>query len=223
MSISRRANNRGVTLFELMLGISILVIVSAGIYRIVEATVTAVQEVRTGHQRTQEIHGFFNVMRETFRSMPANASIEGVIDRFEGGAYPEIRLRGDPRAFAFGEGGVIYGRKTIATRPSPNGLLHLRLFIDEPNDADPALLENYVAPPSVLMVGDLQKVEWEFFDANQNQWRPTWQNRQVRPSLARLSLTAAGEDEPYVAEFHIPRRPPAQNQAQNQGQGGPRS
>ena len=181
---------------------SILVLVTTGVYRIVQSTMQASAEIKRTHVRRNAISSFIDLCRRTFRTLPGNASVLLVQEDADGRFYPELSIDNAPRAFAFGGQSVSFAPKTLAARAQDPGLLNISLYIDE--ELEETVEESELLPPLILLT-DIQELEWTIYDPQTDEWVDEWLDPSRRPTLIQLVLTMAGEPYPYVAVFHVPQ------------------
>ncbi len=195
----------GFLLIELVLALAVLVLVSLGVYKIIQATLESASEIRRNHRTTQEIQGMIELTRRAMRNLPGNAEITNRTTADGGRYFPELVLDKAPAAFALGPAALHYGPQVLAIRPQIGGLFQFVLIFEpelsatgEPVDDTPSR--------SLRLLGDVRSLEWRFFDPRTSRWVEKWEETTARPRLVRMLLGIAGHENPFVATFALPDR-----------------
>ncbi|HEX8371356.1 MAG TPA: prepilin-type N-terminal cleavage/methylation domain-containing protein [Chthoniobacterales bacterium] len=188
--------NSGFTLLEVILGVMILGLLAGVLFTLVETTLAAATQLSTKQGQTQELNGLVEICRETFATLDGRAQFTAAVKPSTGGGYAqELRVENGPLAFAWQGSGAETGVTMVAPRPQANGLLAFCLLHER--EIDPK--EQEKAPPPkpkwFVLVRDLKKLEWRFFDPRSNAWRKEWEEATVRPSLVELIIQSPASPE----------------------------
>ncbi len=203
---------RAFTLFEVVLALGILMLLSGAIFLITTSALEATKITREEQRISQRLDAFLRVTRDTFLGLEA----KGVVYlRFEktGGTTPMVEMVLERTSGAFGVASLGGGSLVLAALPQADGSRTFALRVLPKNEGTPQDLENI--PWTPLFPG-VERVKWSFF-AN-GIWTDEWEPAQGRPELARLTFECrelAGP--PVEAIFWIPplagasSRPPVEN------------
>lgn len=199
MNRSRPAR-RGMTLLEVVLAMAIFALIAGGVQRILSASMQTAADLRRVHFRDNQVQTLFELLRETFRTLPVEAVLETRVD--EGTNFTAIVLRKSPISFALGSSAVDFRTRVVTLDRQIGGRLRLSLRI-EPEEERLADRSEEMPPPAVLL-GDLSKVEWRFYEKSSATWLDAWTATE-RPGLIELQLVLAGETKPRIARFWMPQ------------------
>src|SRR5262245_20931731 len=113
----------GFTLLEVIAAVSIFVLLSGALFTIVRGSMQITSDLAERQARMEEIYGFMDLCDEMFRTLPAHAVIESVVQ-----TPPLVIFKNTPKAFSWGEIGVTPGNIYLGGRPQPGGLLSMALL-----------------------------------------------------------------------------------------------
>lgn len=200
----RRARGGGFLLIEVVLAMSILVLVTVGLYQVMRASLTAAEEIRRSKLRAEQVAGLVELMRRSIEFMPNEATLTSEVREGTNGYSQVLTLAHSPMAFAFGRSSVHYGPKSIIAIPQVGGLssLAIEYGVDPETRNQPAAGEK---PPVLVLLVDVRKVEWLFYDERSTSWVEKWEDSSQRPALIRLTLSLPGEEIAYSATFRVPK------------------
>jgi hypothetical protein len=193
---------RAFTLFEVMLALGILVLLTGSIFAILQASLAAVEEIQKQQQRGRTYFGLTELCRKTFRTLPASATVEGGVYEEDGKYYSRVIIRQSPKAFAWGEDTRYLGESILSARPQLGGLYSFGLLRQTEADAQQFALKE--TPRWLLLARDIREVRWRFYDPRTTQWQEEWKDPSLHPGLVELSLTLAGETQPIRSVFWLP-------------------
>lgn len=212
-----RGRERGFLLIEVVLAMAVLVLVTVGLYQVMQATIMAGEEVRAAKKRSQEINGLVELVRRTVGGIPGEAAVtSSARESGAGGFAPALTFTDAPLALTFGAANAHYGPKSIVLVPQIGGLQSVAVEYEE--DPDSRRATRVGAPPTLVLMRDVRGIEWTFYDMRSRSWVEKWEQTTERPRLIRLRMSLPGYDEPYVATFHVPQGGPP---GAGQSPGGP--
>jgi len=193
---------RAFTLLEVTLAMAILVLLAGAVYAMVDASIRGTSELETRQNRLQQVSGFLNLCRKTFRSLPATALFETRIIR-QGEAYvPELIFRNCPGLFQWGNAGNTSISTILGARPRVGGLLDLSILQDSEVEISSYMTGGTAKRPWLALMPDVRNVEWRFYDTRTQVWSKEWKEPNFRPAFAELTLTTEEGAGKYV--FWIP-------------------
>ena len=184
------------TLVEVVLGVLILALLGGVLFTLVETTLGAASQLSIKQGQTQELNGLIEICRQTFATLDGRAQFTSSVKPATGGGYAqELRVENGPLAFAWQGSGSETGITTISPRPQANGLLAFCL-LHEPNELSQEESNLPVPKPKwFVLMRDLKKMEWRFFDSRSNAWRKEWEEGGFRPSMIELLIQSPASPE----------------------------
>jgi len=191
------------TLVEVVLAVIILGLLGSVLFTLVESTLGAAAQLNTKQNQTQELNGLIEVCRKTFSNLDGRSFLTASVKPAPGGGYvQEIRVENGPLAFAWQGNGSETGVTTISPRPQANGLLAfcLRHELDQTDLQRPEITE---PAKWFVLVRDLKKMEWRFFDSRSATWRKEWEEGAFRPSLIELIIHSPASPEEVRVVFNV--------------------
>lgn len=207
----------GFTLFEVVMALLILGLLSGAVYSISFASLEASKSVMREQSSARRLEAFLRITREAFLNLPAEGTISLRISKSSGGApVPELVFK--ETSGAFGVASLGGGSLFLAARPAADGSRTFSI-LRVPMDIDASETERLIAKGAwVSLLPGASKVKWLFF--NGNEWVEEWPEGGGRPQLIRLQFSydpMAGT--PIDVQFWIPplappEAPPAGNKPQ---------
>ena len=191
----------GMTLLEVVLAMAIFALIAGGVHRIIGGSMQTAADLRSAHFRSNQVQTFFELLRETLRTLPAEAAIETRVD--EAGGLTSLLIRRAPTQLALGSAAVDYRTRVLATDRGVGGRQRLLLQLEPEEETGPLLDRREEMPPAVVLLADLRKVEWRFYERASATWLEAWTAAE-RPALIELQIHLAGEAQPQVARFWLP-------------------
>ncbi len=194
----------GFTLVEVVLGLLILALLGAVLFTLVETTIGAAAQLNVKQAQTQELNGLIEICRETFATLDGRSQLTSSVKPAQGGGYAqELRVEDGPLVFSWRGAGTETGITTISPRPQANGLLAFCL-LHEP-DADSLIdgTEKLEKPKWFVLMRDLKKLEWRFFDSRSNAWRKEWEEGGFRPSMIEMVIQSPANSEETRVVFSV--------------------
>jgi type II secretory pathway component PulJ len=173
------------TLFEVILSLMILALLTGAVYSITSAATEASKATMEEQVSVRRMEAFFKVTRDAFLSLPREGTVQLRFSKSATGApVPEIVF--EEAAGLFGIPSLGGGSLILAARPRADGsrtmsLLRVPKGI-QGNDLDLLKAGNSWVP----LLPRVEKVKWSFF-AN-GEWRDEWLPENGRPLTARLQM-----------------------------------
>ncbi|MBI4024411.1 MAG: prepilin-type N-terminal cleavage/methylation domain-containing protein [Verrucomicrobia bacterium] len=199
-----RPHPGGFTLLEVMLAVALLALLAGGLFAIVSGTMASAAELHQRQNRQQQVEGLVALCQRTFRTLPSSASLQGGV-REESGVYlPEVILRQAPAAFSWGDPSVALPTAVLRARPQVGGLFGLGLLREHDSSGVESSSESERPVRWLMLLSDIRKLEWRFYDSRTATWMEEWNDHALRPSLVELTLTLAGELSPVRFIFWLP-------------------
>ena len=191
----------GYLLLEVLLGLAILTMITALVFRIIQATVRTTREVTYLESLQERVDGISELLRQNFSNLPSVVQFQ--TKTLQHGT--ELVFRHAAFQFAAAPGVPAFGTVALTSRPQRDGRLYLA-FYQEPEDDRERLIETNQEDkvPWTPLLGDLDQVSWRFFDLQNHSWRPDWPANAVRPALVELTFRVAGQNQVHRAVFNWP-------------------
>ncbi len=205
---------RGFTLLEVAIGVTILAVLAGTMFSIVQGSLRAAGELRMVQRDNHRLDRFITVMRESFRMLPPDATMElRLIETSP--VIQEIVFRWAPGMFVWGERPIDPQAFTLAMRRYPEALLtpeapefYLAMsrpdfFRPEPEEGAREILMNVamtyplgerdlpvVADPQgrywLPLAPAVRSLQWRFYDIKKKRWLD--KSGPTRPPLVELVL-----------------------------------
>jgi hypothetical protein len=184
--------------------VGLLTLVVSGIYGIMNAGLTATTTMSEQQRRSQEFLGLQQLMRETFRGLPATVGVES---RVEEGAEEtqQLVLRDATGILDWGTEEILEADVVVTTRKQPGGLRTLAVYHLDPekNATDEFNLDE--ALRRLDLVEDLRGVTYRFYYAQGDRWFESWRGGGPRPDLIEFNVHLSEEEEPRRYVFWMPQ------------------
>ena len=198
----------GFTLFEVIMALMILGLLSGAVYSIASAALEASKSVSTEQTSARRLEAFLRITREAFLNLPADATLSLRMSTSTSGApVPELVFA--ETSGTFGVPSLGGGSLILAARPRADGTRTFSI-LRVPGEIDASAMDRLVAKGDwVSLLPGVTRVAWLFF--NGNEWVEEWPPGAGRPQLIRLQFSydpMAGS--PIDVQFWIPPLAPPQ-------------
>ena len=202
---TRRA---GFTLFEVIMALMILGLLSGAVYSISMAALETSKSVMTEQSSARRLEAFLRITRDAFLNLPADANISLRMSQSSSGApVPELVFA--ETSGTFGVPSLGGGSLLLAARPRADGSRTFSI-LRVPAELDTSTMERLVAKGDwIPLLPRVSRVKWFFF--NGNEWVEEWPQGGGRPQLVRLQFSydpMGGA--PIDVQFWIPPLAPPQ-------------
>jgi prepilin-type N-terminal cleavage/methylation domain-containing protein len=211
----RISTNSGFTLFEVILALMILGLLSGAVYTITSAAMEATKATLTEQSGVRRLEAFVRVTRDAFLNLPADAKVFLRMAKSSVGA-PVPELVFSETTGTFGVSSLGGGSLILSAKPRADGTRTfsiLRVPADVQGIDYDRLMESGGWIP--LLPG-VEKVKWSFW--RQGEWVEEWPEGSERPALVGLSFEYIDLPGSVIdLQFWIPplappqAPPPAQN------------
>lgn len=186
-----RRRARGFTLMEIILAMFVLVLLVTGIFAIVGGTTQLADEMERAHDRDARAHSFARFCERTLRNLPANAQVRMRLTQSGNQYLGELALRNAPSPI--GSTGA-NGMTILRTEQAPDG--YLRAVIEMLTNEEAAAKElgrGGVAKQRLVLLENVAKCEWKFFNSRSGEWESMWNDK-----LSFASQPAGGAATPVI-------------------------
>ncbi len=173
------------TLFEVILSLMILAMLTGAVYSITSAATEASKATMEEQGSVRRVEAFLKVTRDAFLNLPRDGSVQLRFSKSATGApVPEVIFEG--AAGMFGIPSLGGGSLILAARPRADGSRTMSL-LRVPQNLQGTELDRLKAGNSwIPLLPRLEKVKWTFF-AN-GEWKEEWLTENGRPLAARLEM-----------------------------------
>lgn len=205
MRTSRRG---GFTLLEVILAMAILGLMATALYKVVETVLIATGEVEMGQSQNEEIYTFFNLMDETFRTMPEQALVS--LTENVPNVDLEMRFTNHPQAFQFGAKGMTFGDQVLRVRESKvhPGEYELVLLMERPLRGGERTQAVELEQPELILMEGLSSMRWDCSTGNPDSYVSNYYSNTERPTLVRISLQKAEDGRRFSKVFYLSEAQP---------------
>ena len=173
------------TLFEVILSLMILALLTGAVYSITSAATETSKVTMDEQVSVRRMEAFMKVTRDAFLNLPREGKVQLRFSKSASGApVPEIIF--EESAGLFGIPSLGGGSLILAARPRADGTRTMSL-LRVPKDLSGNELEKLKSGNSwVPLLPRVEKVKWTFF-AN-GEWKEEWLPENGRPLTARLQM-----------------------------------
>jgi hypothetical protein len=173
------------TLFEVMLALGLLGLLTGAVYSITSAATGASQATMSEQASVRRMEAFLKVTRDAFLSLPREGRVQLRFSKSASGApVPEIIF--EEVSGVFGVPSLGGGSLILAARPRADGSRTMCLLL-VPRDLSGSELERLKSGNSwIPLLPHVERVKWSFF-AN-GEWKDEWLVENGRPLTARLEM-----------------------------------
>ena len=179
----RRASNKGFTLFEVILALMILGLLSGAVYSITAAALESTKATLTEQAASRRLEAFVRITRDAFLNLPADAKLFLRFGKASSGA-PVPELVFSETTGTFGVSSLGGGSLILSARPRADGT---RVFsiLRVPADLQGIDYDRLMDQGAwIPLLPGVEKVSWLFWQ--QGEWVEEWPEGSTRPESVRL-------------------------------------
>jgi hypothetical protein len=182
---SKRVTESGFTLFEVILALRILGLISGAVYSISAAAMEATKATLATQAGCRRLEAFLKVTRDAFLAIPADGQVFLRIGKANGGApVPEIVFREVTGVFGIPSLGG--GELVLGARPRSDGSRAFAL-LRVPSGLDGSEAERFLSSgPWIPILPGVERVAWSFYEGGE--WKEEWPEGSARPVAVRLQF-----------------------------------
>ncbi len=214
----------GFTLLEMVLGLTILAMLSGTVYSIISGAVQTAARMRISQDENDQVSHFIRLCRQTFQSLPSTAGvIIKTADTTSG--QPELTISGSPEIFSFGPNPSSYNDTILGLQPDAAatelaednqpvfslGISRTDIVPPDP-DQNSALVrsggEGLLAPDAegrvwMPLLANVASLTWRAYKNDEEEWLEEWDGTDL-PLLVEMNLLLSGRSEPIRAVYTLP-------------------
>lgn len=227
---------RGFSLIEVVIGMTILAMISTTLFAIIKGSVKGAADVEKLQRENDQVNRFVEQCRLTFETMPASATLN-LTQTDQSTGQQELKISGVPACFPFGANPISYEDTSIGLRPDlvkpmttgdnpmPRYILGVtrKDIIPQTSDVSVSVQQASLGPDAadeqgrywMPLLPSVVQLTWEFYKESTKEWLPEW-TATVWPDLIKMHLTMEGRTQPLDMTFAPPElklRPATQKPA----------
>lgn len=231
-----RSSARGFSLIEVVIGMTILAMISTTLFAIIKGSVKGAADVEKLQRENDQVNRFVEQCRLTFETMPASATLN-LTQTDQSTGQQELKISGVPACFPFGANPISYEDTSIGLRPDlvkpmttgdnpmPRYILGVtrKDIIPQTSDVSVSVQQASLGPDAadeqgrywMPLLPSVVQLTWEFYKESTKEWLPEW-TATVWPDLIKMHLTMEGRNQPLDMTFAPPElklRPATQKPA----------
>ncbi len=175
----------GFTLFEVILALMILGLISGAVYSISSAAMEATKATVSAQAGCRRLEAFLKLTRDAFLAIPADGQVFLRIGKSSRGApVQEIVFR--EATGVFGIPSLGGGELVLGARPKSDGSRAFAL-IRVPAGLEGREGERFLASgPWITILPGVERVVWSFYEGGE--WKEEWPEGSARPIAVRLQF-----------------------------------
>ncbi|OYW31188.1 MAG: hypothetical protein B7Z47_01780 [Chthoniobacter sp. 12-60-6] len=252
MFTSLRSHRRrsAFTLIEVVIGITILSMITATLFAIIRGSVRGASEIEHTQRESDSMNRFIELCRRTFATLPSTATLSLKLVQGTEPVIQELTITGSPDCFPFGSNPITLKDTILSLRPYPDAVVddnqsplnYISLsredLIPQTGDSNAGVqttTTGIYAPDTegrywMPLLPDVVSFKWRFYVEKEETWYEEW-SKSKWPDLVEAQLVMKNRTRPVRMVFSLPvltlvaGRAPANNSSSNSqntsGQGGP--
>ena len=175
----------GFTLFEVILALMILGLISGAVYSISSASLEATKAVLSGQAGVRRLEAFLHVTRDAFLNLPAEGKVFLRMSKSNTGApVPELVFQ--EASGVFGVSTLGTGSLVLAARPKADGSRTFSMLV-VPGTLSDMERDRYMSQGAwISLLPKVERVVWNFYSAGE--WKEEWPEGSPRPESVRLQF-----------------------------------
>lgn len=223
-SSKRRVKARqGFTLIEVVIGITILAMITVTLFAIIRGSMRGAAEIEQLQRESDSVNRFIELSRRTFATLPATATLTLKLVQNTEPIIQELTITGSPDCFPFGLNPITLKDTTLRLRPHPDGLtdengmpLHYLCLsrsdlIPQTDDRQTGTRQETTglyAPDEegrywMPLLPDVVSFKWRFFVEKEDTWYEEW-SKSAWPDLIEGQLVLKNRTLPIRMVFTAP-------------------
>ena len=233
------------TLIEVVIGITILSMITATLFAIIRGSVRGASEIEHIQRESDSMNRFIELCRRTFATLPSTATLALKIVQSTEPVIQELTITGSPDCFPFGSNPITLKDTILTLRPYPDAVVddnqkalnYISLsredLIPKTGDMKSGIQQSTTgiyAPDTqgrywMPLLPDMVSFKWRFYVEKEETWYEEW-SKSKWPDLIEAQLVMKNRTLPVRMVFSLPvltlvaGKAPANNGANNNQQGG---
>ena len=211
------------TLIEVVIGITILSMITATLFAIIRGSVRGAAEIEHIQRESDSMNRYIELCRRTFATLPSTATLTLKMVQSTEPVIQELTISGSPDCFPFGNNPITMKDTILSLRPYPDAavddnqklLNYISLsredLIPQTNDMKTGIQQSTTgiyAPDSqgrhwMPLLPDVVSFKWRFYVAKDETWLEEWSKSQW-PDLIEGQLVMKNRTLPVRMVFSLP-------------------
>ena len=234
------------TLIEVVIGITILSMITATLFAIIRGSVRGASEIEHIQRESDSMNRFIELCRRTFATLPSTATLSLKMVQSTEPVIQELTITGSPDCFPFGNNPITLKDTILSLRPYPDAVVddnqkplnYLSLsredLIPQTGDMKSGIQQSTTgiyAPDTqgrywMPLLPDVVSFKWRFYVEKEETWYEEW-SKSKWPDLIEGQLVMKNRTLPVRMVFSLPvltlvagRAPTNNGSSNNQNTGG---
>ncbi len=211
------------TLIEVVIGITILSMITATLFAIIRGSVRGAAEIEHIQRESDSMNRYIELCRRTFATLPSTATLTLKITQGTEPVIQELTISGSPDCFPFGNNPITMKDTILSLRPYPDAAVddnqklvnYISLsredLIPQTNDMKTGIQQSTTgiyAPDTqgrywMPLLPDVVSFKWRFYVAQDETWVEEWSKSQW-PDLIEGQLVMKNRTLPVRMVFSLP-------------------
>jgi len=211
------------TLIEVVIGITILSMITATLFAIIRGSVRGAAEIEHIQRESDSMNRYIELCRRTFATLPSTATLTLKITQGTEPVIQELTISGSPDCFPFGNNPITMKDTILSLRPYPDAavddnqkqLNYISLsredLIPQTNDMKTGIQQSTTgiyAPDTqgrywMPLLPDVVSFKWRFYVAQNETWVEEW-SQSKWPDLIEGQLVMKNRTLPVRMVFSLP-------------------
>jgi type II secretory pathway pseudopilin PulG len=211
------------TLIEVVIGITILAMITVTLFAIIRGSVRGAAEIEHIQRESDSVNRFIELSRKAFTTLPSTATLTLKLVQNTEPVIQELTIAGSPDCFPFGMNPITLKDTTLRIRPHPDGLVdandmplhYLSLsrtdIIPQTDDRETGIREattGLYAPDEegrywMPLLPDVVSLKWRFYVEKEETWYEEWSKSQW-PDLIEAQLVLKDRTLPIRMVYTVP-------------------
>ncbi len=211
------------TLIEVVIGITILSMITATLFAIIRGSVRGAAEIEHIQRESDSVNRFIELSRRAFTTLPSTATLTLKMVQNTEPIIQELTLAGVPDCFPFGMSPISLKDTTLRIRPHPDGLadsnempLHYLSLsrediipqTDDRQSSNRQSTTGMYAPDEegrywMPLLPDVVSLKWRFYAEKDKTWSEEW-SKSEWPDLIEAQLVLKDRTLPIRMVYSVP-------------------
>jgi type II secretory pathway component PulJ len=208
--LESKRTSGGFTLIEVIVTLSIFILLTASVFGIMTAVFESSNALKENQNRRDDISALHAYLKSRFENLTATDQLKS----YRRGEGDGLRVNG-----------ILLSTQNeveaIDASRQANGLYALRLANPAGATSSPPtvtsfaeeLEKNVDALAWTPLIRDVRSIDWKFQAAASPDWLNEWTSDSTRPNLIECTIQLAGDEQPTVMDFAVPRLVASPSQA----------
>lgn len=221
-SNSTRRGAQAFTLIEVVIGITLLSMITVTLFAIIRGSVQSAAEIERTQRESDSVNRFIELSRRAFASLPATATLSLKLVQTTEPVIQELTIAGSPDCFPAGAHPITFKDTILRLRPHPDEIAddagmpihYLSLSREDlipENDPQNGIRQETTgiyAPDEegrywMPLLPDVIAFKWRFYVEKDKTWYEEWSKTEW-PDLVEANLTLKNRTLPIRMVFGVP-------------------